>query len=94
MSCAVLRFGVLVAYALWNLGSPPEQTYSEVDRFLDRALSALVDTKAYTLFAVMFGLGFSIQLTRATARGVSVVPVYRRRLLALLLAGRQGFEPR
>lgn len=80
-------FGVLVAYALWNLGTPPEQTYSEVDRILERVLTALVDTKAYTLFAVMFGLAFSIQLTRATARGVSVVPAYRRRLLALLLIG-------
>ncbi|MFY9574048.1 MAG: DUF418 domain-containing protein [Blastocatellia bacterium] len=80
-------FGVLVAYAVWNLGSPPEQTQSEVDLVLDRVLSALVDTKAYTLFAVMFGLGFSIQLTRATARGVRVVPVYLRRLLALLLIG-------
>jgi len=46
-------FGVLVAYALWNLGTPPEQTYGEVDRFLDRVLSALVDTKAHTLFAIM-----------------------------------------
>ena len=80
-------FGVLVAYALLSLGSPLEQTYSEVDRILDRVLTALVDTKAYTLFAVLFGLGFSIQLTRATARGVSVVPAYLRRLLALLLIG-------
>lgn len=80
-------FGVLLAYTLWNLGNPPEQTYSNADRILDWTMSALVDTKAYTLFAFLFGLGFSIQLTRAAARGASIVSVYSRRLLALLLIG-------
>ena len=80
-------FGVLLAYALWNLGNPPEETYSNIDRILNLALSALVDTKFYTLFAFLFGLGFSIQLRRAEARGISIVPVYCRRLLALLLIG-------
>jgi len=80
-------FGVLLAYTLWNLGSPPVQTYNQTDRILDRVLSVLVDTKSYTLFAFLFGLGFSIQLTRAEARGSSIVPVYCRRLLALLLIG-------
>src|SRR3954471_18426413 len=76
-------FGVLIAYTLWSLGSPPESTYSNIDLFLEKVMAALVDTKAYTLFAFLFGLGFSIQLTRAVARGFSIVPVYRRRLIAL-----------
>jgi uncharacterized protein len=68
-------FGVLLAYTLWNLGGPPENTYSNIDRILNWVLSALIDTKFYTLFAFLFGLGFSIQLTRAEARGISIVPV-------------------
>ncbi|MCI0699247.1 DUF418 domain-containing protein [candidate division KSB1 bacterium] len=80
-------FGVLLAYTLWNLGSPPEETYSNFDRILNWVLSALIDTKFYTLFAFLFGLGFSIQLTRAEVRGISIVPLYCRRLLALLLIG-------
>jgi uncharacterized protein len=80
-------FGVLLAFALWNQGSPPQETYNQLDRILDTVLGALVDTKAYTLFAVLFGLGFSIQLTRARERGLSIVPVYCRRLLALVLIG-------
>ncbi|MCI0423411.1 MAG: heparan-alpha-glucosaminide N-acetyltransferase domain-containing protein, partial [Acidobacteria bacterium] len=80
-------FGVLLAYTLWNLGTPPEHTYSQADQILNFALAVLVDTKFYTLFAFLFGLGFSIQLTRAEARGASIVPVYCRRLLALLLIG-------
>ena len=80
-------FGVLLAYTLWNLGSPPGDQWSNADRLLNGVLSVLIDTKFYTLFAFLFGLGFAIQLTRAEARGVSVVPVYVRRLLALLLIG-------
>jgi len=80
-------FGVLLAYTLWNLGTPPEHTYGDADRILNWALTALVDMKFYTLFAFLFGLGFSIQLTRADDRGVSIVTVYCRRLLALLLIG-------
>jgi uncharacterized protein len=80
-------FGVLLAYALWSLGNPPEDTYSRVDRVLNQVLTVLVDTKAYTIFAVLFGLGFSIQLTRASSRGISIVPLYCRRLLALLMIG-------
>src|SRR5262245_29338442 len=80
-------FGVLIAYALWSLGNPPEETYSQVDRVLESVLSILVDSKAYTLFATLFGLGFSIQLIRVEARGSSIVRVYCRRLLALLAIG-------
>lgn len=43
--------------------------------------------KSYTIFSFLFGLGFSIQLIRAEARGVNLVPTYRRRLFALLLFG-------
>lgn len=80
-------FGVLLAYTLWNLGSPPEETYLQIDRMLNWTLAALIDTKCYTLLAFLFGLGFSMQLTRAEGRGLSIVPVYCRRLLALLLIG-------
>lgn len=80
-------FGVLLAYALWNLGGPPEEEYSRADQVLNVVMSALVDTKFYTLFATLFGLGFSIQMTRASARGTSIVPLYCRRLLALIVIG-------
>jgi uncharacterized protein len=40
-----------------------------------------------TLFAVLFGLGFAIQMGRAEARGVRFLSFYSRRLLVLLLLG-------
>ena len=80
-------FGVLMAYTLWNLGGPAESNLGRVDQTLNVALSILIDTKAYTVFAFLFGLGFSIQLNRAATRGVNFVRLYARRLLALLLIG-------
>lgn len=45
------------------------------------------EDKFYPLLAFLFGLGFSIQLARAESHGAHFLPVYRRRLLALLLIG-------
>ncbi|OJH42812.1 DUF418 domain-containing protein [Cystobacter ferrugineus] len=46
-----------------------------------------VNQKFVVLFSFLFGLGFSIQLARAEARGVPIVPLYSRRLLVLLGIG-------
>jgi uncharacterized protein len=46
-----------------------------------------VNQKFVTLFSFLFGLGFSIQLSRAQARGSEIVPLYSRRLLVLLGIG-------
>ncbi|QSQ24538.1 DUF418 domain-containing protein [Pyxidicoccus parkwayensis] len=47
----------------------------------------LVNQKFITIFSFLFGLGFSIQMSRAAARGSSVVPLYTRRLFILLCIG-------
>ncbi|NRD46768.1 DUF418 domain-containing protein [Corallococcus exiguus] len=70
---------------------PREQAQSLAAPPFEAAVTALyhffVNQKFVTLFAFLFGLGFSIQLTRAESRGASVVPVYSRRLLVLLGIG-------
>ena len=43
--------------------------------------------KFITLFSFLFGLGFAVQMGRAEARGASIVPLYVRRLTAMLLIG-------
>ena len=47
----------------------------------------LVDGKFYTLFSLLFGMGFSLQLARLERRGADGVRIYRRRLLVLLGIG-------
>jgi uncharacterized protein len=87
--------GVFVANSLtWLSGRtflPREQARAMAAPPLEAAVNSLfqffVNQKFVTLFAFLFGLGFSIQLGRAEARGRPIVPLYSRRLLALLGIG-------
>ncbi|RYE03364.1 MAG: DUF418 domain-containing protein, partial [Sphingomonadales bacterium] len=47
----------------------------------------LIDGKFYTIFSLLFGLGFTLQLSRLEKRGADGVAIFRRRLLALLAIG-------
>lgn len=51
------------------------------------AIFIFVNGKAMSTFSFLFGLGFAIQMHRATARGRSIVRVYTRRLAVLLTIG-------
>ena len=46
-----------------------------------------LDGRFYTMFAMLFGIGFAVQLARADARGENLVPRYLRRLGALAVFG-------
>lgn len=54
--------------------------------YVDFAILWLVGGKFYTIFSLLFGLGFAMQLQRIDARGDSIAP-YVRRLLILFLFG-------
>lgn len=75
-------FGVLVAYCVWSLGTAPEESWTALDKTLGELIGFFVDGKFYTILAFLFGLGFSIQLSRA-ANDASAVETYCRRLAVL-----------
>ncbi len=75
-------FGVLLAYCMWSLGTAPEESWTSVDQRLGEFVNFAVDGKFYTILAFLFGLGFSIQLSRA-ASDVAAVETYCRRLAVL-----------
>ncbi|WP_404369633.1 DUF418 domain-containing protein [Corallococcus coralloides] len=87
--------GVFVSNSLsWFSGRqllPGEQSQALAAPPLEMVVRQLyaffVDQKFVTLFSLLFGLGFALQMTRAEGRGTSIVPVYRRRLLVLLGIG-------
>ena len=58
---------------------------------LDRALSwsqdYLIDSRFYGLLILLFGIGFGIQLVRATSRSIDVRNTYYRRSAVLLVIG-------
>jgi uncharacterized protein len=57
------------------------------DRVADALIYILVQGKFYTLFSLLFGMGFAVMIARAHAAGRGFVPVYLRRTLALLAFG-------
>ncbi len=57
------------------------------DRFTQAVIDCFVTGKFITLFAMLFGLGFAVQLERAKTRGEGFSRVYVRRLVTLALLG-------
>jgi uncharacterized protein len=80
-------FGILCIniLAFANPGSPPgfgfRGAWWDVGFFA--GIVTLVESKFFTLFSSLFGLGFALQLVSAERRGENLVPRFRRRLLAL-----------
>lgn len=58
-----------------------------ISRTVSLLLDILVSEKFITLFAVLFGVGFAIQMERAAELKLTSLAVYKRRLLFLLLIG-------
>jgi len=79
--------GVLVAYAFWNLGSPPPESWNSAERWLDRVTELIVDGKFVTIFAFLFGAGTAQQWRRIEAHGGPVGSLHVRRMLFLLIVG-------
>lgn len=87
-------FGILTVN-MYLFSRPLPEIYqgfgAEVRPYQDRVADWLVaffsTGKFYTLFSLLFGLGFAIFLSRARAKGLPAVPLFVRRLLALLAFG-------
>lgn len=58
-----------------------------VDRWADAAIYLLVQGKFFTLFSLLFGMGFAVMSQRATEAGRPFAGVYWRRGLALFAIG-------
>ena len=87
-------YGVLLANLIWITtdvvltdARQAQLPTAPVDRLVKTLIVFFVDHKFYTLFSFLFGLGFSIQLMRAEARGRNIVATYTRRILILALIG-------
>jgi uncharacterized protein len=61
-------------------GTPLDQSVAFLVKFL-------AEGKFYSLFSFLFGIGFYVQMSRAEAKGRSMLSFYPRRLLVLLLFG-------
>jgi len=55
-----------------------------LDGFVDPLLRIFIDTKFSTIFSMLFGVGFALQLEKAQAKGVIFRPYFAKRMLLLL----------
>jgi uncharacterized protein len=79
-------FGVLLVN-MYNFGADSIAWNSQVDQLAFALMRVFIQSKSWTLFAMLFGFGFAVQLQRADARGFRILPVYLRRLAVLFALG-------
>lgn len=82
-------FGVLIMNIYFfnypNEGNLVQEEYLSVgDSLTSWVLRVLIRGKFYILFSFLFGLGFSIQITRLKDKDINVARTYARRLFILL----------
>ncbi len=87
-------FGVLLANMVWTTqwfavtdAQRTALSTADIDRYVQLLVLLLVDFKFYTIFAMLFGLGFAMQLSRVADRRRNVNPVFVRRLTILFVIG-------
>ena len=83
-------FGILVVNMLLDFSgyaAAPEEWMGPLDQAVVTLTRTLFRLKFVSLFAILFGLGFFLQMTGAESRGIKFVPFYMRRLIILLLFG-------
>jgi uncharacterized protein len=79
--------GVVVVNTQSFAGHLPPPPGTLVDQVAAWLVAWLLTAKSYSLFSLLFGLGFAIQMERAEARGQDFGPFFRRRCLILFLIG-------
>ncbi len=83
-------FGVnMVASSLAFTTSDSEKWihFGVADQAFDIFLNAVVEGKFYSIFSLLFGIGFGLQLQLHAGRGLDGLPVFKRRLWGMLLIG-------
>ncbi len=67
------------------LGTKPDASLHQV--ISESFIKFFFEGKFYVLFSMLFGFGFWIFMNKAAEKGLSVIPVFSRRLFILLLFG-------
>lgn len=83
----VALLGMFLVHFNYYEATPAGVAPGPVAAFLERFISGFIEERFYGIFGILFGVGFALQLERATARGASFVPRYLRRLAMLAVFG-------
>src|SRR5262245_32930819 len=83
----ILRGLALCAMILVHFHQNLRMEVGGVEDLIAWGVWVLVEQKAWSTFAFLFGAGFAILLRRLEARGAVVLPIYLRRLATLAVFG-------
>jgi len=79
-------FGVLLVN-MFGFGADSIAWNSPIDELAFAVTRVFFESKMWTLFSILFGFGFALQLQSAHARGFRILPTYLRRLAVLFALG-------
>lgn len=74
-------------YSFLDNGTASALPTADVDNIVQYLLYIFIDGKFYTIFSLLFGIGFSIILTNNKERGANGIRIFYRRMFFLLLIG-------
>ena len=79
-------FGVLLVN-MYGFGAYSIAWNSPIDVFTFAIMRVFFESKMWTLFSILFGFGFAVQLQSSYARDTPILPSYLRRLAVLFALG-------
>lgn len=87
LGVCLANYKELTLYAFYDVKHTTNVEVSMVDKIANFMMYLLVDGKFYTIFSVLFGIGFSIIIGNAMERGTNGMHIFYRRMMLLLLFG-------
>lgn len=87
LGIALANFPEFSLYTFLSAEDAAALSASGADRWIRYGLYVLVDGKFYTLFSLLFGIGFSIILHNVARKGGNAIRVFFRRMGLLALIG-------
>jgi len=79
--------GVLFMFCVSDNGPSYGYTNSLLDEIIAWPKYILIENRMYTMLILIFGIGFHVQLEKAKQNNTSIVPVFTRRIIGLLILG-------
>jgi uncharacterized protein len=79
--------GVLFMFCVHDIGTAPAYAKTFLDDLIAWPKWILIENRMYTMLILIFGIGFYVQLEKAKQKETSLVPVFMRRIMGLLILG-------
>lgn len=79
--------GVLFIFCVSDIGPANNYSNSLLDEIIAWPKWIFIESRMYSMLILIFGIGFHVQLEKAKSNNSSLVPVFTRRLIGLLILG-------